>query len=79
MKNTKFNKRHFATRLVVFPFVFALLFVSHNFFVIKRTWHFLLYGGEYVNFEENERDSMLGIFQMLKEIRDNQLKKDEII
>ena len=31
-----------------------------------------MYGGEYVNFEENERESMLGIFEMLKEIRQNQ-------
>ena len=31
-----------------------------------------MYGGEYVNFEENERESILGIFEMLKEIRQNQ-------
>lgn len=53
MKNTKFHKRHFTTRILAFPFVFALVFIAHNSFVIKRMWHFLRYGGEYVNFEQN--------------------------
>lgn len=72
MKNTKFHKRHFTTRILAFPFVFALVFIAHNSFVIKRMWHFLRYGGEYVNFEQNERENILGIFEMLKEIRSHQ-------
>lgn len=69
--NRKFNKRRFAYRLIVAPFVFALIFIAHNFFVLQRTYHFLKYGGEYLNFEENERETISGIFNMLKEMREN--------
>ena len=72
MRNKKFNKRRLGYRLIGLPFVFALIFITHNLFVLKRTYHFIMYGGEYVNFEENERESILGIFEMLKEIRQNQ-------
>ena len=72
MKNTKFNKRNFIRRIIALPFVFAIIFIAHNAFVLKRTFHYFMYGGEYVNFEENERDSMAAIFEMLKEIRSHQ-------
>ena len=70
MKNTTFNKRKFGLRLITFPFVFALIFISHNLFVLKRTYHFLKYGGEYINFEQNEKATIQGIFEMLKEMND---------
>jgi len=72
METIKFNKRYFIRRLIALPFVAAILLISHLAFVIKRIWHYLLYGGEYVNFEENERESMAAIFKMLKEIKENQ-------
>jgi len=77
MKNMKFNKRHFIHRLIASPFVFAILIIAHGMFVVKRFYHFLLFGGEYVNFEENEKESVSEIFLMLKEIKENQ-KKNEI-
>ena len=70
MKNTKFNKRKFGLRLIAFPFVFALLFIAHTAFVLKQTYHFLKYGGEYINFEQNEKATIQGIFEMLKEMND---------
>jgi len=69
MKNTKFNKRRFLLRIIALPFVFGIIFISHNYFVLKRTYHYLKFGGEYVNFEENERANILGIYNMLKEIK----------
>lgn len=72
MKNLKFNKRHFFPRMLALPFVFALILIAHNLFVLKRTYHFLLYGGEYINFEENENQNVLEIYNMLKEIKNNQ-------
>lgn len=72
MKKPKFNKRHFLMRMLALPFIFALIFISHNYFVLKRTYHFILYGGEYINFEENERENIRDIFEMLKEIKNNQ-------
>ncbi len=67
----KFNIKKFALRLITCPFVFALIFISHNLFVLKRTYHFLKYGGEYINFEQDERATIQGIFEMLKEMNDN--------
>ena len=68
----KFNIKKFALRLITWPFVFALMFIFHNLFVLKRTYHFLKYGGEYINFEQDERATIQGIFNMLKEIREKQ-------
>jgi quinol-cytochrome oxidoreductase complex cytochrome b subunit len=73
MKN--FNKRRFALRIVALPFVLGIMAVSHIFCLLRQTRNFLLYGGEYINFEQNERESMLKIFEMLKEIRKNQEEK----
>ncbi len=75
MKNKNFNKRRLANRIIAFPFVFAIMFIAHNIFVLKRMWHYLKFGGEYVNFEENERETISGIFEMLKEIKENQNNK----
>lgn len=69
--NRKFHKKRFILRLILAPFVLALIFITHNFFVLQRTYHFLKYGGEYINFEENERETINGIFHMLKEMREN--------
>ena len=71
MKNTKFNKGKFGLRLIAFPFVFALLFIAHTAFVLKRTYHFLKYGGEFVSFGQNEKATIQDIFEMLKEMNDN--------
>ena len=68
----KYNRKKFALRLITWPFVFALIFISHNLFVLKRTYHFLKYGGEYINFEQDERATIQSIFEMLKEIREKQ-------
>ena len=70
MKNKTFNKRRFIHRLLALPFVSAIILIAHALFVLKRIYHFLLYGGEYVNFEENERENIAGIYDMLKEIKE---------
>lgn len=68
MKKINFNKRYFLRRVIALPFVFGIILIAHLAFVFNRTWHYFLYGGEWVNFEKNERDSMLAIFEMLKEL-----------
>ena len=73
MKNTKFNKKNFPMRIIALPFVIGLLFITHNFFVLKRTYHFLKFGGEYVNFEQNERKTIQDIFNMLKEMKEERI------
>lgn len=78
MKNKKFNKRNFGLRLILWPFVFGIIFIAHNFFVLKRTYHFLKYGGEYVNFEKNESENIVGILKMLKEMKEERGEKPTI-
>lgn len=73
MKKIQFNKRFFVRRMIVLIPVFIIILVAHVSFVLKRTWHFLLYGGELVNFEKPERETIAGIYEMLKEIK--QLKE----
>jgi len=76
MKNKEFNRRGFWRRLIAFPFVFALILIMNIISVLNRAWHFLRYGGEFVNFEENERETISGIYEMLKEIIENQQKNE---
>lgn len=71
----KFNKRNFIIRIISLPFVFAIMFIAHNFFVLKRTYHFMMFGGEYINFEENERENIQEIFKLLKEIKNSPPKQ----
>ena len=70
MKDKKFNKHRFAQRILFLPFVIGIIFVAHNLFVINRIFHFIIYGGEYINFEENERRTINEIFEMLKDIKE---------
>lgn len=71
----KFNRKNLIMRIISSPFILCILFIAHNLFVLKRFWHFLKFGGEYVNFEENERKTLMEIFKMLKE--QNELLKEE--
>jgi hypothetical protein len=75
MKKAEFNKRNFLIRLIAAPFIFGLLLITHNFFALKRFWHFLKFGGEYVNFEKDERHTILEIYKMLEEMK-NERKND---
>jgi len=80
MKNTKFNKQSFGMRLIVSPLIFAILFIAHNSFVIKRFWHFLKFGGEYINFEENERATISDILiELKKQNRLKEMEKEEVL
>ena len=65
MKN-KFNKRNFLMRIVVSPLIFCILIIAHNFFMLKRFWHFLKFGGEYINFEQDEKATIQDIYNELK-------------
>lgn len=71
MKNKKFNKRNLLSRIIALPFIACLILISHLIFSLKRIYHFCMYGGEYLNFEENEVQNILGIYNMLKEIKEN--------
>jgi len=76
MKKLNFNKRRCLLRPVVLPFVFGILLVSHLVALFKSIWLFLLYGGEWVNFTENEVVTQTMIYDELK--KQNALKEKQI-
>ena len=61
------NKRRLLLRLLSSPAVLFIILVAHNYFVIKRFIHFLRWGGEYINFEKNEKPTIETIYKLLKE------------
>lgn len=74
MKTTepKFIRRRFHLRVLVCLPVFVILLVCHMAFVCNSTWLFLKYGGEWINFKKPERETITSIYEMLKEIKENQ-------
>ncbi|WP_372650848.1 hypothetical protein [Draconibacterium sp.] len=70
-KITIVKKRLFWRILVLIP-VFIILFLAYFRMVLIRTWHFFLYGGEWVNFEKPERENINDIFLMLQEMHNNE-------
>lgn len=55
-------------RLLVFPFFFGIMFITHNWFVLKRMYQFLKYGGEATIYKVNDKHSINEIFEIQKEI-----------
>lgn len=54
-------------RIIVSPFVFGLLLTTHIFFVFKRTWGFLKYGGEWIDYnKKNEVKTIKDIYNKLQ-------------
>jgi len=53
-------------RIMVLPAVFLLLSVSHGFFVIRRTWHFLRFGGEFIQYNETDSTTIQDIYKELQ-------------
>jgi hypothetical protein len=61
------SKFRLIKRFLSVPFVFGLLLVTHNLFVLRRTYHFILRGGEFINYDnENDNKSIQNIFEELK-------------
>lgn len=60
-------------RILSFPFVFGLLIIAHALFVLVRSFHFLLRGGEYINYDQkNDPKSIEDIYQLLKKQHENE-------
>lgn len=53
-------------RVLAFPFVAALLFVSFNISVLQHLILFARYGGEWLSFEQDDRSSVRELVQYLK-------------
>lgn len=71
----KVNKQNLTLRIISAPLILCILLVAHNFFVFKRFWHYLKFGGEYINFEKDEKRTIKDIYEMLQEIKDERKNK----
>lgn len=71
----KVNKRFLTLRIISAPFILCILVIAHNFFVLERFWHYLKFGGEYINFEKEEKRTIKDIYEMLQEIKDERKNK----
>lgn len=70
MKLQYSSKYKLITRFLSVPFVFALMLITHNLFVLHRIWSFILRGGEFINYDDkNEPATILEIYKELKENR----------
>lgn len=54
-------------RIAASPFVFGIIFTSFTFHAFKRTYLFLLHGGEWVNYTKDDKITMEKIYLKLKE------------
>ena len=53
-------------RILGFPFVLGLIFLSYNIRAFKRAIDFLRYGGEWINYDKNERITIQKIYEELR-------------
>lgn len=58
-------------RIISLPFVFSLMVIAHSIFIIKRTINFLKNGGEYIDYEENEKKTIKDIYDLIKKENDS--------
>ena len=62
----KINKHKLFQRILVTIPVFIIIFISYTAYAIKRSYLFLLYGGEVIAFEKPERATIQDIYDELK-------------
>lgn len=53
-------------RIISAPFIFGILLVAHNWFVLKRVLMFLKYGGECTVYDKNDLKTIQDIYQQIK-------------
>lgn len=53
-------------RLLISPAVFILIFVYTCYYTICRTMHFIRFGGEFINYDKDEKVTIQMIYEQLK-------------
>ena len=66
----KFNKNHFLLRILSFPFALCLYITIAIYYgingVVLTLFKFLIYGGEFITYEKEDKDSIYKIYEKLK-------------
>lgn len=53
-------------RVIASPFVLGIMLITHWGFAIKRTWHFIRWGGEFIQYPKDERVTIESIYHEIK-------------
>lgn len=67
--NKKFDSTLLLNRILAAPFVFCLLMVLYIIMAVHRFMWFMRYGGEMITFAEDERPTIYGIYNELRDAR----------
>ena len=54
-------------RILVCPFILGMLLVTYNVACLRRFAVFMRYGGEWINYVEDDHKNINDIYQLLKE------------
>ena len=54
-------------RIIVAPFVLGIILTAYIYFSFRRTYHFIKYGGEWINYDRDDRITIQDIYQKLKD------------
>lgn len=57
-------------RIIVLPFVIGIVLMAHLIFVVKRTIDFVKYGGEFIQYDQEENKTIKDIYEEIKNQRE---------
>ena len=63
----KINKQKLLLRLLTSPFVFCLMLIAKIYISFKILWQFILYGGEFIVLDKDDKATINKIYNKLKE------------
>jgi len=54
-------------RVIVCPLVLLLIGIKYNYHVLKNTYFFLMYGGEWITYAKGDQTTIKEIYEQLKQ------------
>jgi len=57
--------RNLILRILVLPFILGILLITYNFYAIRRAYLFLIYGGEWINYDDKDKITIKMIYDKL--------------
>jgi len=61
------RKIQFIFRVLAIPFVFSTIWLAYTFYALRNSYLFLLYGGEWITYTKDDRNTIRDIYLKLKE------------
>lgn len=53
-------------RIIAVPFVFMLFFIYCTYFSFLKSWRFLQYGGEFIDYKKDEVKRIVDVYDLIK-------------